>query len=157
MNRRVLAACGGFLLAVLWFDLMFDVQVLGLGESPLPEPVLASIAFYYHRVTTEAFPMNRLIAVVMLLAVGGSLYQLVRRRVGIARGLAALALCALPTALALFRIVPAAIRLGGRADSLEIQSELARQILYGHLLCIGSIALFIALQLSGSEPRRAIA
>jgi hypothetical protein len=28
MAPLVLAACGGFLLAVLWMDLMFDVQVL---------------------------------------------------------------------------------------------------------------------------------
>ena len=28
MATRVLTACAGFLLAVLWFDLMFDVQVL---------------------------------------------------------------------------------------------------------------------------------
>ena len=51
--QRVLAACGGFLLAVLWFDLMFDVQVLRHGSAAvLPEPVLASIAGYYRRVTT---------------------------------------------------------------------------------------------------------
>ena len=38
-------AGAGFLLAVLWFDLMFDVQALGGGV--LPEDKLASIADYY--------------------------------------------------------------------------------------------------------------
>src|SRR5438094_4323905 len=59
----VLALCAGFLLAVLWFDLMFDVQVLGRGRGadPLPEEVLASIAAYYRRVTTQARPMNYLV------------------------------------------------------------------------------------------------
>jgi hypothetical protein len=52
-------AGGGFLLAVLWFDLMFDVQVLGRDERELPEERLASIAAYYARVTTAARPMNR--------------------------------------------------------------------------------------------------
>ena len=37
------AAGAGFLLAVLWFDLMFDVQVIGLPQRELPEEVLASI------------------------------------------------------------------------------------------------------------------
>ena len=54
-------ACGGFLLAVLWMDLMFDVQVLRHRGStaPLPEDVLASIAAYYRRVTTDAEPRIR--------------------------------------------------------------------------------------------------
>ena len=64
-----LATAGaGFLLAVLWMDLMFDVQVLrhrrDAGE--LPEPVLASIAAYYRRVTTDASPMGRAVSLVML-------------------------------------------------------------------------------------------
>src|ERR1700716_4070759 len=55
----------GFLLAVLWFDLMFDVQVLGRGGD-LPEDVLGSISAYYRRVTTSARPMNRLVGAAML-------------------------------------------------------------------------------------------
>ena len=47
-------AGAGFLLAVLWFDLMFDVQVIGHRGAVLPEAVLASIAAYYARVTTRA-------------------------------------------------------------------------------------------------------
>ena len=33
----LLAACGGFLIAVLWMDLMFDVQVLRTREGDVPE------------------------------------------------------------------------------------------------------------------------
>ena len=57
----------GFLMAVLWFDLMFDVQTRKHRDGLLPPEVLASISGYYRRVTTEAFPMNRLVALVMLL------------------------------------------------------------------------------------------
>jgi len=35
------AAGAGFLAAVLWFDLMFDVQVARHRDGALPEPVLA--------------------------------------------------------------------------------------------------------------------
>ena len=59
---QFVAAGAGFLLAVLWFDLMFDVQVLRVRPDEIPEPVLASIAAYYRRVTTAARPMNRLVA-----------------------------------------------------------------------------------------------
>jgi hypothetical protein len=55
----------GFLGAVLWMDLMFDVQVRGHRGRELPEEVLTSITSYYRRATTQARPMNRLIALVM--------------------------------------------------------------------------------------------
>ena len=61
------AAGAGFLLAVLWFDLMFDVQTRKHTGEVLPPEVLTSISAYYRRVTTEAYPMNRLVALVMLL------------------------------------------------------------------------------------------
>ena len=41
------AAGAGFLLAVLWFDLMFDVQTRKHAGNPLPPDVLASISAYY--------------------------------------------------------------------------------------------------------------
>ena len=61
------AAGAAFLICVLWFDLMFDVQVRGHDGESVPAAALASISSYYRRVTREAWPMNRLIAVVMLL------------------------------------------------------------------------------------------
>src|ERR671929_1665071 len=69
-------AGAGFLLAVLWFDLMFDVQTLRHRERELPEDVLRSIAGYYRRVTTSARPMNRLVAAVMLFTVAAVVAQL---------------------------------------------------------------------------------
>ena len=145
--QRVLAACGGFLLAVLWFDLMFDVQVIRHGAGALPEEVLASVAGYYRRVTTEAFPMNRLVAAVMLVTVGGSAAAWARGGGRRWRGRAALLSAAVPVGLAALRVVPNAVRLGTRADSLDVQSQLARAICYDHLICISAIGVFLALQL----------
>ena len=42
--QTVVAACAGFLLAVLWFDLMFDVQLRGPRAAALPDEVLISIS-----------------------------------------------------------------------------------------------------------------
>jgi hypothetical protein len=51
----VLALGAGFLLAVLWFDLMFDVQALvAPGGEPLSEHALAPTTAYYRRVTRDA-------------------------------------------------------------------------------------------------------
>jgi hypothetical protein len=156
MTRRLLAACGGFLLAVLWFDLMFDVQVLAMPESqPLAERILASIAGYYHRVTIEAFPMNRLVAGVMLVAIAASVVQLARRVVPLRNGLPTLLLCAVPAGFALARVVPNAMRLATRADTIAVQSELARSICRDHILCVAAVAVFIGLQMtSPGRPNR---
>lgn len=50
----LLTSCGGFLFAILWMDLIFDVQVLRYRAADLPEPVLASIAGF-----TTARPPRR--------------------------------------------------------------------------------------------------
>jgi len=77
------AADAGFLLAVLWFDLMVDGQTRKHIGNPLPPGVLASISAYDRRVTTEAYPMNRLVALVLVLtlvAIVGLSRARVRRR-----------------------------------------------------------------------------
>src|SRR5262245_3602242 len=129
MLGRCLSVCGGFLLAVLWFDLMFDVQVLQAPDAStvLPEATLSSIAGYYRRATIEAYPMNRLVALTMVIALAGSVWQAVRAR---RRALALLTmlLVAAPVALAAARVVPNAMRLGSRIDTLADQSTLARTI-----------------------------
>jgi hypothetical protein len=146
----VLAACAGFLLGVLWMDLMFDVQVLRHpGGAVLPEPVLASIAGYYHRVTTDAQPMGSLIAAVMVVAVGGALWRAIRMP-GWRTALSVLLVTG-PVALALGRVVPNAVRLGLRSDPVAVQSELARGIFRGHLVCLASVAAFLFLELHGAR------
>ena len=72
------AAGAGFLLAVLWFDLMFDVQTRSSDANPLPSEILASISAYYRRVTTHAYPMNRLVALVMLLTLAVIVAEIIR-------------------------------------------------------------------------------
>jgi hypothetical protein len=144
------AAGAGFLLCVLWFDLMFDVQVVGHHEPVLPEATLASIAGYYGRVTTAARPMNRLIAAVMLATLAAIVVEIVE---GYGPGWvpwASLLLAAVPILLAGARTVPSAVRLGGRGDKIEAQSALARSIFREHLVCIAGIAALLVVQLSYS-------
>jgi hypothetical protein len=144
--HALLAACGGFLAAVLWFDLMFDVQVRAhVPPAPLPEATLASLAAYYARVTREAAPMHLAVALVMAVAVLGSAWTTRDRRERALRWLA-LAVAVLPIGLAAFRVLPNAARLGERTGSAEAQSALARAIYHDHLLCLAAIATFTALQ-----------
>jgi hypothetical protein len=143
-------AGGGFLLSVLWFDLMFDVQVRGHAERELPDGLLASIAGYYGRVTTSARPMNRLIAAVMLGTLAAIVVEIVE---GDGPGWVpwvSLVLAGAPILLAGAHTVPSAVRLGGRGDTIAHQSVLARSIFREHLLCIAAIAALLALQLAAA-------
>jgi hypothetical protein len=141
-------AGAGFLLAVLWFDLMFDVQVLGHRERELPGQVLVAIAAYYRRVTTAARPMNRLIATVMLATLAAIAVEIASGEERAWVALLSLALALAPIVLAGGRIVPRAVRLGARVDPVERQSALARSIFREHLLCAGSIAALLTVQLA---------
>ncbi len=147
---RLLAACGGFLLAVLWMDLMFDVQVLRHRRGDLPAEVVASIRGYYRRVTTEAFPMNRLIGVVMIGGIGALLVQLFAGREPLWLRLLAAVLVAVPVTLALARIFPDAISLGEDDLSVPQQSRLARRICYAHLFCLAAVTAFTAIEIAAS-------
>jgi ER membrane protein SH3 len=144
------SAGAGFLLAVLWFDLMFDVQVIGNRERVLPEERLASIAAYYRRVTTAARPMNRLIALVMLATLASIVVEIVNGDTAGWVGWSSLGLAAAAILLAGIHTVPSAVRLGARGDKLDRQSELARSICREHQLCIVAIAAVLALQLASA-------
>ena len=138
----------GFLLAVLWFDLMFDVQVLRNRDSEVPEPALASIAAYYRRVTTDASPMNRLVAAAMLGTIVAIIVQIAKGEDPRWVGWTSLALALLAIGIAAAHTVPSAVRLGGRGDPVESQSRLARSICRDHLVSIAAITSLLAVQLA---------
>ena len=140
------ASGAAFLIAVLWFDLMFDVQTRKHIGDPLPADLLASISAYYRRVTIEAWPMNRLIAVVMgltLLAIVAEIVQNDRWWTG----WISLAAAASAIGLARARTIPNALRLGRAADSLDAQTCLARAIYRDHLYCLAVMTVVLGLQL----------
>lgn len=145
-----IAAGAGFLLAVLWFDLMFDVQIARQPRAQVPEYVLASIAGYYRRVTTTARPMNRLVAAVMLATLGTIIAQIARGDRPHWVGWASLPLAAGPILLAALHTVPSAARLGGRADPVADQAGLAKSIWRDHVLCAIGIVALLVIQLSAT-------
>jgi hypothetical protein len=149
MHASITAALG-FLIAVLWFDLMFDVQVIPHRRAAhVPDDVVASIAAYYRRVTTEASPMGKLISLVMAMLVGLLVWQAARG--GTAGWVSAASLVGSATAivLALTRAVPHAVRLGQRTDTPAAQSDLARGILRDHLVFLALMVGVFVIQLVG--------
>jgi hypothetical protein len=146
--HAVAAAGAGFLIAVLWFDLMFDVQTRRHGGDTMPAEVLDSISAYYRRVTTEARPMNFLVALVM----GVTLAALVAEIAGGATagwiGWTSLAATASAVGLARARTVRNAVRLGSAKDPLDVRTRLARVIYRDHQYCFAVMLVVVVLQLA---------
>jgi len=147
----VVTAGAGFLLAVLWFDLMFDVQVARHRREPiLPEAVLASIAAYYRRVTTTASPMGRLVGIVMVVLIASLVWQAIDSDAPAWVSIVSLPAAIAATGLAMVRIFGRARRLGRREDPVEQQTLLAREIFVAHLFCLAAMTLVLAVQLAGA-------
>ena len=147
--HAVISAGAGFLVAVLWFDLMFDVQARRGGETA-PLEALASISAYYRRVTTEARRMSRLISGVMLAVLAAIVIEIARGADAWWTGWGSLAAAAGAIGLAAVRVVRDAKRLGRADDPPQIQTQLARSVLRDHLACLAAMALVVALQLAAS-------
>jgi hypothetical protein len=149
----LISACSGFLLAVLWMDLIFDAQVLAQPDAggDLPEPVLASIAGYYRRAVTGSRPMSRLIAVVMVVLLAALGFRVARGHDPGWLVAVSAVLAGVPILLALTRTVPNAVRLGDRSGSPTDQTRLARSIWRDHLFCAGCMLAFVVLWVAHNE------
>ena len=147
MSVLILFACIGYLLAVLWIDLIFDSLVLPHhGKETLPEEVLATMASFFRRLTHKP----RLIFIVMITMFTIVILQILQGTVHAWVGWASLVLVIVPTGYATARVMPAARRLGARNDQPEKQSELARSLFSMHafsfilMTLLGLIQLYAA-------------
>lgn len=143
MTAQILTACAGFLVAVLWMDLMFDTQIRGGPD----DRKLASISAYYHRVTTTSQPMGSLIAAVMVVAFSTLGIEAVRGHTPGWMLMVSAVLAGGPILLALGRTVPAAVRLGRLTGTPADQTRLARAILVDHIICLIGMLAFLVLWL----------
>lgn len=147
MHAAVTAGLG-FLLAVLWLDLMFDVQAARSKAGDLSRDAVVSISSYYRRVTTTARPMNRLVAAVMLTTLAGLIAEIGRNREPAWAAWVSLCLTAAGVGLAAVRTVRNAVRLGRDTGEIHTQSDLARSILRDHITCALAIAAALVVQLA---------
>ena len=145
--HAIATAGTGFLIAVLWFDLMFDVQARRAGD-PLPDEVLDSISAYYRRVTTDASPMGRLVSLAMLVTVAAIVTEIVQCEGPRWASGACLVAALVGMGLALARTVRNAVRLGARSDPADVQTRLARSILSDHRISLAAMLIVLALQLA---------
>jgi hypothetical protein len=151
MSALILFACIGYLIAVLWIDLIFDSLVLPHKNTnePLPEEVLATMASFFKRLTLKP----RLIFVVMITMLTIVILQIVQGTVPAWVAWGSLILVTVPTGYATARVMPAARRLGSRVDGPEKQSELARSLFAMHAFSLSLMTLLMLIQLYAASLR----
>ena len=148
---EIIAAAAGFLIAVLWFDLMFDVQVLPHRRSAeVPQTAVESISAYYRRVTTTASPMGRLVGLVMVVLLAALVVQAVSGDLPLLVSAVSIPAGLLAIGLAVLRVFGRARRLGSRKDPSAVQSELALSIFRDHLICLAAMTILLSTQLIGA-------
>ena len=141
----------GFLAAILWLDLMFDVQLLRNAQAApqAQDDGLALVAAYYRHATGGASPMQLLIGVVMLVTLGAMIVQLSNGACPRWVSWASLIGAAGPIALAWAHTLPNAIKLGATPnDASAERNRLARSVLRDHLVALTGIGSTLALQLA---------
>ncbi len=143
---RLLTAGAGFLLGVLWMDLLFDAQVL-VGDGA---DALASVAAYYRRATLEAEPLPWLIALVMVAMVAALAGEIRRAPRPRSRVVLRAAAAVGPIVFALGYIVPQARSLAHLGDAAHALAT-ARSIAWTHVAAFVSMACFLVLQLSAPQ------
>lgn len=143
----LVAAGAAFLFAVVWWDMIFDSQVLRHPAGTLPPDVLATTSSYYRRCTVEGKPMMYLPVVVMPLVLAAITAEIARASVPAWLGWASLVLAACGVGGTAFFAVPRAQRLGRGQDAPDIQSTLARQVFLFHKLSAACWVVVIGLQL----------
>jgi hypothetical protein len=147
MNRSLTAGCG-FLLAVLWFDLMHDTQLLRVD----PASALVTVRDYYRQVTLTSQPMSILVAAVMLASMVAAWLDL-RALTGWRRA-GTLALLYLPILAAFLWVLPEARAVASGEATLALSLVLARRILIAHVFCFASVGTFLGLAIARGGANR---
>jgi hypothetical protein len=138
----------GFLFAVLWLDLMFDLQAARSNSGDLSRDALVSISSYYRRITTTARPMNRLVTAVMAATLAALIAEIWTRRAPAWAAWTSLCLTAAGIGLAAVRTFRNAVRIGRDTGEPHTRSDLARSLLRDHIACALAIATALFVQLA---------
>jgi hypothetical protein len=137
--------CIGFMLAILYIDLMFDVMAVPHRRSgaALPKDVLDPITHYYRRVTQNPYVLMFVMLTTTIFLVLQIVYGLAPRWAAYA----SLAAMGLAMVAGIVKVIPTAQRLASGKDSPDVQTRLIHGVFTAHALLLVCILALAALQL----------
>jgi len=138
--------CLGFMMAVLYIDLMFDIMAAPYRKTnaALPKVVLDSITHYYGRITQNPYVLM-FVMLTALLCIGSEiLYDLVPRWAAYS----SLGLMLLSMMTGVLKVIPTAQRLGAGTDSEDARTRMVHSMMPFHLILMVNILLLTAIQFS---------
>ncbi len=138
--------CIGFMIAVLYIDLMFDVSAVPYRRTgePLPAPVAESIASYYRRITQNPYVLMFVMFTAMVCIIAEIWYELVPRWVGYS----SLVFMGIGMGAGAGKVIPAAQRLAAGKDPEDKRTRLVHSMFPSHILLLVSILLLALVQFS---------
>ena len=136
--------CIGFMLAVVYIDLMFDVTALPYRhtKAALPKEVLDPITHYYGRITQNPYLLMFVMVTTTVCLVTQILYDLAPRWAGYS----SLFLMGLAMVTGTVKIIPTAQRLASGKDSEETQTSLVHTMFPAHVIVLICVLLLAAIQ-----------
>jgi hypothetical protein len=139
--------CIGFMLAILYIDLQFDMLALPYRRSgePVPADVLRQITTYYGVITKNPYLLMFVMMTTITCIVVEILYDLVPRWVGYS----SLALIGLAAAVTIIKVIPSAQHLSTDKDSAD---QRAVHALFPSHICLLIVILLLALLQSFGTP-----
>ena len=138
--------CIGFMLAVLYIDLMFDVTAVPYRRTnaPIPSDVVETIARYYRRITQNPYVLMFVMLTATLCIVAEIVYDLAPRWVGYS----SLFFMAILVIAGGGRVIPMAQRLASGKDAEDARTRLVHAMFPGHVVLLISILLLALVQFS---------
>jgi hypothetical protein len=141
-----LSLCIGFMLAVLYIDLVFDMSALPYrkNKSALPREVLDSITNYYGKITRNPW----LLIFVMTTSAVCIVWEIVYRLVPPPIGFSSIGLFGALMLISMLKVIPAAQRLASGKESVEERVRLVHSLFPYHILLLVAVICLTLLQLS---------
>ena len=140
--------CIGFMLAVLYIDLMFDVTAVPhrRSKAALPKEVLAPIVHYYRRITQNPYVLMFVMFTATVCLVLQIVYDLTPRWAAYS----SLAAMGLAMVAGTVKVIPTAQRLASGQDSEDRQTALIHSMFPSHIVLLICILLLAAIQFSAA-------
>jgi hypothetical protein len=138
--------CLGFMMAVLYIDLMFDVSAAPYRNTKraLPKEILDPVTHYYGRITQNPYVLM-FVMLTTTLCIGA---EIIYGPTPKWAAYASLALMGLSMVTGTLKVIPTAQRLGSGQDSEDERTRMIHGMLPFHLVLLINILLLAGIQFS---------